>query len=249
MWACVGDGWERPKDREEGHAHFKTTRRASATGAARRDVGLGGHRDRHADRIHRARCRLGYAYYTTQQLQNAADAAALAGAQRVWFSHDEARQRAMGMSSENDTGGTMVLLDENVSNNASGDIVVGFYDENTRVFTPNDDIDTANAVMVNARRTNDSPNGPLQLVWGGLFGRDAAQFHRWAIAVNTSGPVTNGIIALDEDDPAVVLHARHTVSRRERWDHPGELRQQFGVAHERHAGLPDVGQDEHKYGR
>src|SRR5690349_24300545 len=68
----------------------------------------------------------GYAYYTTQQLQNAADAAALAGAQRVWFSHDEARQRAMGMSSENDTGGTMVLLDENASNNASGDIVVGF---------------------------------------------------------------------------------------------------------------------------
>jgi hypothetical protein len=146
----------------------------------------------------------GYTYYTTQQLQNAADAAALAGAQRVWFSHDEARQLAMGMSSENDSGGTMVLLDENASNDANGDIVVGLYDEGTRLFTPNDDINVANAVLVNARRTSDSPSGPLNLVWGSLFGRDFAQFNRWAIAVNKSGPTTNGIIALDDDDPASV---------------------------------------------
>src|SRR5688500_11339259 len=54
----------------------------------------------------------GYSYYTTQKLQNAADSAALAGAQRVWFSHGEARERAKDFSSANEAGGDPVLLDE-----------------------------------------------------------------------------------------------------------------------------------------
>ncbi|MGB7157819.1 MAG: TadE family protein [Tepidisphaeraceae bacterium] len=143
----------------------------------------------------------GYAYYTTQKLQNAADAAALAGAQTVWDSHDEARERAMNFSSYNEAGGDAVLLDENASNDPAGDIVTGVYDSATRVFTPSDEEGVANAVRVNARRTADSPNGPLALVWGRIFGFNSTQFSRWAIAVAEGGPRYADIIALNDRDP------------------------------------------------
>ena len=143
----------------------------------------------------------GYAYYTTQKLQNAADSAALAGAQRVWFSHGEARQRAMDYSSANEAGGDAVLLDENDANDPAGDIVIGIYDSDTRQFTPSTDDMKANAVMVNAKRTAGSPNGPLPLVWGGIFGINSTQFSRWAIAVADGGPRYADIIALNDRDP------------------------------------------------
>ena len=143
----------------------------------------------------------GYAYYTTQKLQNAADAAALAGAQRVWFSHGEARDRAMQYSSANEAGGDDVLLDENASNDPAGDIVIGVYDKATRAFTPSTDKMKANAVMVNAKRTEGSMNGPLPLVWGGIFGINATQFSRWGIAVADGGPQYADIIALNDSDP------------------------------------------------
>ena len=142
----------------------------------------------------------GYAYYTTQKLQNAADSAALAGAQRVWFSHGEARERAKDFSSANEAGGDAVLLDENDSNDPAGDIVIGIYDEGTRAFTPSSDKMKANAVMVNAKRTASSPNGALPLVWGGIFGIDSTQFSRWAIAVADGGPRYADIIALNDHD-------------------------------------------------
>jgi hypothetical protein len=143
----------------------------------------------------------GYAYYTTQKLQNAADAAALAGAQRVWFSHTEARDRAMTFSSSNEAGGAAVLLDENGANDPAGDIVIGVYDADTREFTPSDDAMEANAVMVSAKRTEGSPNGPLSLIWGRIFGFNQTQFSRWAIAVAEGGPQYADIIALNDRDP------------------------------------------------
>jgi len=143
----------------------------------------------------------GYAYYTTQKLQNAADAAALAGAQRVWFSHGEARERAMEYSAANEAGGDAVLLDENASNDPEGDIVIGIYDKATRSFTPSTDKMKANAVMVNAKRREGSPNGPLPLVWGGIFGVDSTEFSRWGIAVADGGPHYSDLIALNDDDP------------------------------------------------
>ena len=142
----------------------------------------------------------GYAYYTTQKLQNAADAAALAGAQRVWESHAYARDAAMEFSSENEAGGTAVILDENADNTTTGDIVVGIYDKDTREFSPSEDRTKANAVHVDAKRTDDSPNGPLPLVWGGLFGNSNTKFHRWAIAVADGGPHQADIIALNKTD-------------------------------------------------
>jgi hypothetical protein len=138
----------------------------------------------------------GYAYYTTQKLQNAADAAALAGAQAVWDDHDEARSRAMDFSSSNEAGGDAVLLDENASNDPDGDIVTGVYDAATRQFTPSEEVGVANAVLINAKRTTGSPNGALTLPWGGLFGVGSTQFSRWAIAVCERDPIGPGIILL-----------------------------------------------------
>lgn len=142
----------------------------------------------------------GYTYYVGQQLQNAADAAALAGAQRVWESHGWARSAAQQYSEANDAAGEMVLLDSNTANTDTGDIVVGIYDPDTRQFTPSEDKMQANAVQVDAKRREGSPNGPLGLIWGSIFGRDATQFNRWAIAVAEGGPHIADIIALNPTD-------------------------------------------------
>jgi Flp pilus assembly protein TadG len=142
----------------------------------------------------------GYAYYTSQKLQNAADAAALAGAQRVWESHGWARSRAQDFASANEAGGYAVQLDDNNANIDTGDIVIGTYDPDTRTFTPTEDRTKANAVHVDAKRTEGSVNGPLPLVWGGLFGNDSAKFHRWAIAVAEGGPHNADIIALNRTE-------------------------------------------------
>jgi Flp pilus assembly protein TadG len=142
----------------------------------------------------------GYAYYTTQKLQNAADAAALAGAQRVWESHGWARSAAQEYASSNEAGGAAVLLDPNYDNAPNGDVVIGVYDTPTRTFTPSADETAANAVLVDAKRREGSPNGPLGLAWGGIFGINATEFSRWAIAVAEGGPHNADIIALNARD-------------------------------------------------
>jgi hypothetical protein len=149
----------------------------------------------------------GYAYYTTQKLQNAADAAALAGAQSVWSSHADARQRAMTFSSENEAGGDVVLLHENATNDPVGDIVIGVYDVPTRQFTPNEEEGVANAVMVSAKRTTNSPNGALPLVFGRVLGFNSTQFSRWAIAVCERAPEGPGIILLRPSGPKGLEHS------------------------------------------
>src|SRR5215212_8189936 len=64
----------------------------------------------------------GYMTWTAQKLQNAADAAALAGAQQVWWSHLDARAAAVSLASQNEAGGTTVQLNSNDANDADGDI-------------------------------------------------------------------------------------------------------------------------------
>ncbi len=143
----------------------------------------------------------GYAYWTSQKLQNAADAAALAGARQVYYSHDDARSQAVAIAGANEAGGKFIELDENAANDSDGDVVIGYYDVETREFTAIDD-STANAVAVNARLTEESANGPLDLIWGTIIGTDTAQITRWAIGVVDGGPAGNSIIALDADDPS-----------------------------------------------
>src|SRR5687767_625079 len=142
----------------------------------------------------------GYAYYTAQKLQNAADAAALAGVKRVWYSHSTARELAIAMAGNNEAGGASVVLNDNPSNDPNGDVIIGHYDEATRAFTATLDRQIANAVAVNARRTTGSANGPLPLIFGGIFGIDQAEITRWGIAVSDGGPTYADLIALNPTD-------------------------------------------------
>src|ERR1044072_1305095 len=78
----------------------------------------------------------GYMTWTAQKLQNVADAAALAGAQQVWWRHVDARNAAIHFASKNEAGAKMIQLDPNEVNDATGDIVIGQYDRTAHTFTP-----------------------------------------------------------------------------------------------------------------
>ena len=145
---------------------------------------------------------VGYAYFTGQKLQAAADAAALAGAHQIWEGHGGARDAAIEIAAANQAGGAEVQLAENAANDPDGDIVLGTYDAATRSFTPSTEVKTTNAVMVRARRTAGSLNGPLPLFLGPLINNDSLELTRWAIAVAEGGPAYADIISLDPDDPS-----------------------------------------------
>ena len=143
----------------------------------------------------------GYMTWTAQKLQNAADAAALAGAQQVWWSHLDARAAAVTLAGQNEAGGKSVLLNSNDANNSGGDIVIGKYDRDAKTFTPTLDHTVTNAVRVVARRTTGSAAGPLPLIFGPIFDKDTAEVYRYAIAVAIGGPAENSVIALNNRDP------------------------------------------------
>src|SRR5687767_7744355 len=69
----------------------------------------------------------GYMTWTAQKLQHTADASALAGAQQVWWSHNDARGAAMAYGALNEAGGKTVLLHPNTTNAVDGDIIIGHY--------------------------------------------------------------------------------------------------------------------------
>src|SRR5687768_13834278 len=143
----------------------------------------------------------GYAFYTSQKLQNAADAAALAGVKRVWWNHGDARERAIAMAASNEAGGSPVVLVDNPTNDPNGDVIIGKYDTATRVFTPTLDPLETNSVAVNARRVADGgTHQPLPLIFGGIFGITSTDITRWSIAVANGGPTYADIIALNEED-------------------------------------------------
>jgi len=129
----------------------------------------------------------GHVQTTAQQLQAAADAAALAGANQVfaeWQAGDSAfpltRAKARDVALANAAAAVDVQLDPNPSNAAEGDIVVGWWSKATKAFTPT--TDEVNAVRVVARRSSGSASGPLMLVFGGLFGSGQGEVARSAIA-------------------------------------------------------------------
>src|SRR3954447_20675529 len=62
----------------------------------------------------------GYMTWTAQKLQNGADAAALAGAQEVWWSKSAAREQAIAFAAYNEAGGKLVTLRDNVTNDPNG---------------------------------------------------------------------------------------------------------------------------------
>jgi hypothetical protein len=127
------------------------------------------------------------------QLQNAADAAALAGAQVVRADISQARQAAATLGLANKAGGLPVQLTLNEANSPEGDIVVGRYDRQARTFDPA--VPAVNAVKVIARRTQDSPDGPLPMLFGSAFGVNAVNVSRAGIAI-IAGTTGGGLVAL-----------------------------------------------------
>jgi hypothetical protein len=144
----------------------------------------------------------GYMTWTALKLQNAADASALAGAQRVWWGDVPARNAAVEMAALNEAAGKAVALDPNVTNDPAGDVVIGHYDRDTATFTPTIDLEAINSVRVVARRTTGSTDGPLPLIFGPIFDKDSAEVDRYAIAVAEGAPAYADIIALDAHEPA-----------------------------------------------
>ena len=155
---------------------------------------------------------VGYAYFTGQKLQAAADAAALAGAHQIWDGHAGARAAAIEIAAANQAGGGAVQLADNPGNDPAGDVVLGTYDAASRSFTPSVDVKSTNAVMVRARRTEGSLGGPLPLFFGPLIDNATLELTRWAIAVAEGGPAYADIISLEEDDPsAFYIHGTPVV--------------------------------------
>jgi hypothetical protein len=150
-----------------------------------------------------------YVLLTAHQLQNTADAAALAGAQLVKSNQDDARQLAHDIGIENKAGGVFIDLDLNAVNAMEGDIVLGRFDRDLREFTP--DTDAPNAVKVVARRTDSSLNGSLPLIFAPAYGVDTSQVARSAIAMTQGGGAGAAIIALDNTTPCG-LDVRGTVT-------------------------------------
>ena len=143
----------------------------------------------------------GYMTWTAQKLQNTADAAALAGAQQVWWSHLDARNAAIAYAAKNEAGGKMVKLTDNPDNNPSGEIIIGQWDKTAHTFTPTLNHNITNAVRVLARRTTGSADGALPLIFGPIFNKNTAEVYRYAIAFAIGGPAKNSVIALNTNDP------------------------------------------------
>src|SRR5579871_1945104 len=92
----------------------------------------------------------GYVFMTAHQLQNAADAAALAGADEVMFDSVQASSDAVTAASKNNAAQSPVTL------TAASDVFVGNYDRSSGTFTVNGT--PTNSVKVIARRTTGSAN-------------------------------------------------------------------------------------------
>jgi hypothetical protein len=129
---------------------------------------------------------LGYMYVAKTQLQNAADAAALAGASQFseLTSSDtiqlNARNQAISFASKNySTKIPVTILSDSTNDfSAANDITVGNWDGTTyiRGKIP------INAIEVRTRRTPDSPDKQVSIFFGRIFGWDKMSASAVAIA-------------------------------------------------------------------
>lgn len=142
-------------------------------------------------------------YLTAHQLQNAADAAALAGAILVKIDPNEARMAAIAVALQNIADGNGVQLRDNPDNLPDGDIVIGWYDRDAGKFTPT--LNGVNAVKVVARRTDTSIGGPVPINFGPVVGVDTVDIERYAIAM-TSGGTGAGMICLRPDETGLIIN-------------------------------------------
>ncbi|HSU69759.1 MAG TPA: pilus assembly protein TadG-related protein [Tepidisphaeraceae bacterium] len=133
-----------------------------------------------------------YVVLTAHQLQNAADAAALAGAIQVQNSTSQATTDAITYAGKNWAAGASVQL-------ATSDVVFGRYDQAKLTFTAGGT--PYNAVQATARRTSTAPGGSINLFFGPIFGVNTCDVSRTATAM-INGPFAAGVIALDPTRPS-----------------------------------------------
>ena len=113
-----------------------------------------------------------YLYVLKDRLQTTADVAALAAVQDI-EDQDEAKATAIEYATKNmdtDDHGEVLSL---------GDVVIGGWDPDTRIFTPN--ADPANAVRVTTRRDQVN-NNPAGLFFARVLGRDEVDLSAQATA-------------------------------------------------------------------
>lgn len=124
---------------------------------------------------------LGYMYSVKAQLQNAADAAALAGAAHLYpgrpiLYNYSAHHYAKLFSDKNYAAGEKLVVAANYTNNPDGDSVVGCWTGGTDIDTTSSCTEP-NAVKVIARRTDESGDGveksqpkPVSIFLGRILG-------------------------------------------------------------------------------
>jgi Flp pilus assembly protein TadG len=143
-----------------------------------------------------------WATLVNHQLQNAADAAALAGARLVRTNPTQARVEAqtfagLNVGGTDDAGATSyVQLNLNSANAAAGDIVIGRWITTTDPPTFDPTHPSPNAMRVRAPRVEGSLAGAQRLFFGHLFDSSHANIKRTATAV-TAGGLGAGLLVLD----------------------------------------------------
>ncbi len=133
----------------------------------------------------------GHFWHVKNQLQNAADAASLAGARDLDGTaamFPVARQSAHDLGYQNQATLQPVNLDLNVANDPSGDIVLGRWDFSTQAFTPAGPTMPSyqvNAVQVQARRTAQE-GGSVATFFASFLGHPSQDISAHGIAVGGS---------------------------------------------------------------
>ncbi|MCM2357780.1 MAG: pilus assembly protein TadG-related protein [Geobacteraceae bacterium] len=172
---------------------------------------------------------IGYMYVVKGQLQNAADSIALAGAAKLDASsfstaQPVARSEAVKFAALNNAAGTALMLDQNITNDPAGDVVVGNWDPTRSQspvdlrFLPTADGSnplpagaTINAVKAVARRTGESGTGigvnsKVSIFFGKIIGWNIMGAKSQAIAAGalSEGPLTLCVKACRGPDKTIV---------------------------------------------
>jgi len=130
-------------------------------------------------------------------LHNGADAGALAGALYVKFNPEQARTSAISTAACNFAEQLSISVDENLSNEPTGELVLGRWIRQLRQFIPT--TIAPNAVKVVSRRKDQRDNAPLVgLIFGPIVNVDELPLEVYSTAWSL-GSTGAGIIVLAED--------------------------------------------------
>ncbi len=111
-----------------------------------------------------------------QELQVVADAAALAGAARLRQGMDVGPTTQAAV----DVGSGNAVLGESLTLDPDQDVQVGAWDSETEQIVPWSPAFTDAVVGVTARRAQGSAEGPVPMIFAGLFGLESVDVTAWA---------------------------------------------------------------------